>query len=82
MKRKLNQDDVPAPIAKSQKAYTEPSFDTFGLDTRLLQAVVKEGFSAPTLVQSKAIPLALEGKDVLGNECRHGPCTTCLTMTE
>ncbi|CAO1603271.1 ATP-dependent DNA/RNA helicase [Xanthoria calcicola] len=65
MKRKLDQDDVPAPIAKSQKAYTEPSFDTFGLDTRLLQAVVKEGFSAPTLVQSKAIPLALEGKDVL-----------------
>ncbi|KAL8847874.1 MAG: hypothetical protein Q9221_007085 [Calogaya cf. arnoldii] len=65
MKRKLDQDDVPAPVVKSKEAHTEPSFDSFGLDTRLLQAVVKEGFSAPTLVQSKAIPLVLEGKDVL-----------------
>lgn len=82
MKRKLDQDDVPAPMAKSKKAHTEPSFNSFGLDTRLLQAVVKEGFSAPTLVQSKAIPLALEGKDLLGNECRHWPCAICLIMTE
>ncbi|KAL8645617.1 MAG: hypothetical protein Q9226_007218 [Calogaya cf. arnoldii] len=65
MKRKLDQDDVPAPAVKPKEAHPEPSFDSFGLDTRLLQAVVKEGFSAPTLVQSKAIPLILEGKDVL-----------------
>ncbi|KAL8928779.1 MAG: hypothetical protein Q9208_001557 [Pyrenodesmia sp. 3 TL-2023] len=44
----------------------EPSFRTFGLDARLLQAIAKEGFDTPTLVQAKAIPLALEGKDILG----------------
>lgn len=60
MKRKLDEDNVPAPIVPSKKAHTEFSFDSFGLDTRLLQAVVKEGFSAPTSIQSKVIPLALE----------------------
>ncbi|KAL8998666.1 MAG: hypothetical protein Q9169_002327 [Polycauliona sp. 2 TL-2023] len=65
MKRKLDQDDVPAPVVTSKKIHTEPPFESFGLDTRLLQAVVKEGFSTPTSVQSKVIPLALEGKDVL-----------------
>ncbi|KAL8668722.1 MAG: hypothetical protein Q9168_006660 [Polycauliona sp. 1 TL-2023] len=65
MKRKLDQDDVPAPVVASKKIHTESSFESFGLDTRLLQAVVKEGFSTPTSIQSKVVPLALEGKDVL-----------------
>lgn len=37
----------------------------FGLDGRLLKAISKSGWAAPTLVQSQAIPLALEGKDIL-----------------
>lgn len=45
---------------------TEASFASFGLDARLLQAIAKLGFASPTLVQEKAIPLALEGKDILG----------------
>lgn len=61
MKRKLNQDDVP--VADSSSI---PAFEIFELDARLLQAVAKEGFSTPTLVQSKAIPLAIEGKDLSG----------------
>ncbi|KAL8920319.1 MAG: hypothetical protein Q9172_004551 [Xanthocarpia lactea] len=65
MKRKLDEHGVPTSVAPSKKVHTEPSFDIFGLDTRLLQALVKEGFSAPTSVQVKVIPLALEGKDVL-----------------
>ncbi|SGZ58152.1 CIC11C00000005993 [Sungouiella intermedia] len=36
------------------------SWDTFGLDARLLQAVDHLGFKTPTLIQSSAIPLALE----------------------
>ncbi|CAB4255865.1 similar to Saccharomyces cerevisiae YLR276C DBP9 ATP-dependent RNA helicase of the DEAD-box family involved in biogenesis of the 60S ribosomal subunit [Maudiozyma barnettii] len=38
------------------------SFDSFHLDPRLLQAVKNSGFKNPTLIQSHAIPLALEKK--------------------
>ena len=31
----------------------------------ILQAIATLGWSTPTLIQEKAIPLALEGKDVL-----------------
>ncbi|CAZ85423.1 unnamed protein product [Tuber melanosporum] len=44
---------------------TDTSFAAFGLDPRLLQGIAKQNFSHPTLVQAKAIPLALEGKDIL-----------------
>ncbi|PWN49776.1 DEAD-domain-containing protein [Violaceomyces palustris] len=35
------------------------------LDTRVLRALASLGFVTPTLVQQKAIPLALSGKDIL-----------------
>lgn len=38
------------------------SWDALGLDARLLQAVDHLGFKTPTLIQSSAIPLALEEK--------------------
>ena len=66
MKRKLNEDDVPIAVSVSKTGNAASSFSTLGLDSRLLQAIAKENFSSPTLVQSKAIPLALEGKDILG----------------
>ncbi|KAI4132797.1 MAG: hypothetical protein LQ338_000501 [Usnochroma carphineum] len=66
MKRKLDQDNTPTPVALPSKSQTEPSFKSFGLDPRLLQATVEQGFHAPTPVQSKVIPLALEGKDIFG----------------
>ena len=37
----------------------------FGLDRRLIKAISKLGFTYPTLVQSKCIPIALQGKDIL-----------------
>ncbi|XP_032364040.1 putative ATP-dependent RNA helicase DDX56 [Etheostoma spectabile] len=40
-------------------------FHEMGLDDRLLKAVADLGWSRPTLIQEKAIPLALEGKDLL-----------------
>lgn len=40
-------------------------FHEMGLDDRLLKAIAKLGWAQPTLIQEKAIPLALEGKDVL-----------------
>ncbi len=36
------------------------------VDSRLLRALADMGYARPTLVQSKAIPLALEGRDILG----------------
>lgn len=40
-------------------------FDDFDLDPRLLRAVAKLHFSAPTPVQAQAIPLITGGKDIL-----------------
>ncbi|XP_070706083.1 probable ATP-dependent RNA helicase DDX56 [Pempheris klunzingeri] len=40
-------------------------FHEMGLDDRVLKAVADQGWSQPTLIQEKAIPLALEGKDLL-----------------
>jgi ATP-dependent RNA helicase DDX56/DBP9 len=43
------------------------SFSSFShiLDARILRALAEQGFARPTLVQAKAIPLALEGRDIL-----------------
>ena len=41
------------------------SFDTLGLSAELLRAVSEQGYSEPTPVQSKAIPVILEGRDIL-----------------
>lgn len=67
-KRKLNQDNAPVVNTSENvlQSQTHSAFSSLGIDPRLLQAVVQQRFSTPTLVQAKAIPLALEGKDVLG----------------
>lgn len=41
------------------------SFEQMGLDARLLRAVAELGWAAPTAIQAEAVPLALEGRDVL-----------------
>lgn len=64
MKRKLNEDDVPEPVKK--QSHSSTAFGELGLDPRLLQAVNREKFAAPTPIQQKAIPVALQGKDILG----------------
>ena len=67
MKRKLDEDGVPTPVREDgAKGDTQKSFQSLGLDSRLLQAIAQEGFSKPTPVQAQAIPAALEGKDILG----------------
>ncbi|ENN81220.1 hypothetical protein YQE_02375, partial [Dendroctonus ponderosae] len=40
-------------------------FHEMELDDRILKAIEKLGWASPTLIQEKAIPLLLEGKDVL-----------------
>lgn len=41
-------------------------FDNFKLNKQLLEAVKEAGYSKPTPIQEKAIPLALAGHDLLG----------------
>ncbi len=41
------------------------SFDSLGLSAALLRAVSDQGYSEPTPIQKKAIPVVLEGKDIL-----------------
>jgi ATP-dependent RNA helicase RhlE len=41
------------------------SFETLGLSADLLRTVAEEGYETPTPVQAAAIPLVLEGRDVL-----------------
>jgi ATP-dependent RNA helicase DDX56/DBP9 len=67
MKRKLDDNGEPAltPEPEATTSSAEPSFTDLGLDARLVQAIAKEKFDKPTLVQSTAIPLALDGQDVL-----------------
>ncbi|KAK9395298.1 putative ATP-dependent RNA helicase DDX56 [Crotalus adamanteus] len=51
--------------SESMAAAGERSFAQMGLDARILQAVAELGWAAPTPIQEKAVPLALEGKDLL-----------------
>lgn len=68
MKRKLDENDAPTVEVENEHAPTAPdaaTFESFNLDSRLLQAISKSHFTSPTPIQSQAIPLALQGKDIL-----------------
>ncbi len=41
------------------------SFDSLGLAPELLRAVARQGYERPTPIQSQAIPVVLEGRDIL-----------------
>lgn len=43
-----------------------PSFETLGLRPELLRAVDESGYTQPTPIQARAIPLLLDQRDVLG----------------
>ena len=54
---------VPEPAVPSPSS---PSFDSLGLSPASLQAVRRAGYLVPTPIQAQAIPLALQGRDVVG----------------
>ena len=41
------------------------SFDTMGLSEPILRAVKEQGYAVPTPIQEKAIPVVLDGKDLM-----------------
>jgi len=42
------------------------SFSKLGLNDQLVQGILATGYTAPTIIQSRAIPAAVAGKDVIG----------------
>ena len=63
------QAQVPAetdPVIEQQAAPAPARFDTLPLDAKLIRAVADQGYAFMTPIQAKAIPLVLEGRDVMG----------------
>lgn len=52
--------------SKGSGAKKGGGFQAMGLNTQLLKAIARKGFSVPTPIQRKAIPLVLDGQDVVG----------------
>lgn len=48
------------------KEYFLLKFEQFSLDARILAGVKQAGFTTPTPIQERAIPVALEGRDLIG----------------
>ena len=42
------------------------SFDSLGLSAEILRAVSEKGYTTPTPIQQQAIPLIMEGRDLMG----------------
>jgi len=42
------------------------TFNDFGLEPKVMRAVIEMGFEEPTPIQEKTIPLAMEGRDLIG----------------
>jgi superfamily II DNA/RNA helicase len=55
-------------LAAAEAAVNPPParFDTLPLDPKLLRAVADQGYLTMTPIQAKAIPIVLEGRDVMG----------------
>nr|WP_315598399.1 DEAD/DEAH box helicase [uncultured Cupriavidus sp.] len=49
-----------------QTPAAEQTFESFGLDPRILRALSDQGYTKPTPIQAQAIPVVLLGKDVMG----------------
>lgn len=52
--------------AEERKVESMSSFESFGLNRRVLQAIHDMGFEEPSPIQAACIPVVLEGRDVIG----------------
>jgi ATP-dependent RNA helicase RhlE len=55
-----------ADLAQKDKVLTISSFDTLALSEPLQRALQAEGHTTPTPIQAQAIPLLLDGRDLMG----------------
>ncbi len=52
--------------ARERTAPMTTTFESFGLNKALLQALATEGYTTPTPIQAQAIPGVMAGSDLLG----------------
>ena len=58
---------------ENEKQINEQSFKELGVNDQVLKAIKNQGFTKPTKIQTKAIPLILKNKDVIaGSETGSG----------
>ncbi|KAF1010596.1 MAG: DEAD/DEAH box helicase [Burkholderia sp.] len=53
-------------MSNSPAASVDATFEQFGLAPDILKALVEQGYTTPTPIQAKAIPVVLSGRDVMG----------------
>ncbi len=58
--------EPPAPAAEGQAPATVVTFNSFGLAEPIQRAVAEMGYTIPTPIQEQAIPVVIEGRDVMG----------------
>jgi ATP-dependent RNA helicase RhlE len=59
-------DSAPPGLPQHPVPTTDQSFAALGLSEAILRVVAKLGFVHPTPIQAKVIPLALQGRDLIG----------------
>lgn len=64
-KKQSNEPTTSAPSPLLDDEEEKLDFFDMGLDDRILKAIAMLGWKEPTLIQEKAIPLALDGNDIL-----------------
>ena len=57
---------APVPEAIAEEVAEAPGFDSLALIAPLARAVAEMGFETPTPIQARAVPLLLEGHDLIG----------------
>lgn len=58
--------DITTDQTADDSSATPPRFDDFGLAPPIMQALAEQGYVHPTPIQAKAIPIVLQGHDVMG----------------
>ena len=53
-------------VAARERTVLTTTFESFGLNKALLQALASENYTVPTPIQAQAIPDVMKGKDLLG----------------
>ena len=62
----MNSHKVPGKIDSDQSKYPTSSFFGLGIAPKILDILERIKFKVPTPIQQKAIPLAIQGKDIIG----------------
>src|SRR5262245_24805009 len=53
-------------MSQASDTSTEIRFEDFGLSPDILRALADQGYTTPTPIQAKEIPIGLQGRDVMG----------------